>query len=149
MKPAAIKPACRNDISRLPVSGSADRVLECPDRSDGDADPAAGSQETGRIEADPDAFRRARGKHIAGLWGHACRDGLDQGWNVEDEILDRRILTNLAINLRYEPQPAGITDRIGSHDRWPHRRKAVEALSEKPLPVSFCSSREVTSFRMV
>src|SRR5882724_2473615 len=81
-------------------------------------------EEPRRVEADSDARRRARGDDVAGHEGNACRDGGDEGRNVEDQVGELRVLSQLAIDPASDSRRREI-NFIGGDTPGPHGSEGV------------------------
>ena len=65
-----------------------------------------------------------------------ARDRLDQRRDVEDQVGDRRVLPQLAVDVGAQPQARRIRDLVRRDDHRPHRAEPVHALADEPLPVA-------------
>src|SRR4029453_11779365 len=104
-----------------------DGVAERTDTFNLDAHAIAAAQEFGRVEADADSGWRAGGDDVAWIERDAGRDGRDQGWDVEDQVIGRRVLAQLVV---HPAAHAGVrtAELFGAGRPRPHRREVVEDL---------------------
>jgi hypothetical protein len=88
-----------------------------------------------RVQAHAHARWRARGDDVARQQGDAARAGLDQGGNVEDQVLGARVLAQVAVDPAAHPG-VGAVEFVGRHDPRAHGAEGVEALAQVPLLVA-------------
>src|SRR6476469_983972 len=96
-------------------AGSGDAVAQGAESGDGDLADVTADQEPGRVEPDADSGRGAGGDDVAGQQGDPGRDGGDQLGDVEDEVLDRGALADLAVDLGLHLKGLDVTDLVGGH----------------------------------
>src|SRR2546425_7481807 len=124
-----------NVVMSLPSSRlSAKAVVKRPDARDRYRDFIPRLEKAGRIEADPDAGRRAGGDEIAGPQGEARRDRSDQRGDIEDEIAGIGVLPELAVYPAFHLEIVWI-ELVGRRDPGTHRAEGVERLPHEPLLV--------------
>lgn len=79
------------------------------------------------------ARTRARHKHCSLFERSTLRAICDEGWNLEAQIIDSGILSQVAIDPRLQVQLTRVRNNVCGHELWTQRRIRVEALAKVPL----------------
>src|SRR5215471_16691108 len=107
-----------------------DRVAQNADPAiDLDLDDISRLHPQGWLAGKADPFRRARGNHVARRQRRPSRAVRDQGWDVEDQIVDPGVLDFAAVEPRHQVQLGWIGDLVSGDDPRPKPARRVEILA--------------------
>src|SRR4051812_5361886 len=112
---------------------SGDGVLDGAERLDLDADAVARGQAPRRVHRLSDAGRRPGEDDVAGLQGAGLREERDDLGDAEDQVRRGRVLAQLAVDPRAQPQRLRVGDLVGGGDPRAPRAGVVKALGPRPL----------------
>ena len=112
-----------------------DRVRERADAVDLDRDLVAGLQQPLRVAEDADAGRRPGEDQVARLEGRRLRRVADDLVDPEDQVRRRRVLHDVAVQDRADPERVRIAD-VGGRDERADRAERVRRLAARPLAVA-------------
>src|SRR5258708_27946158 len=90
-------------------------------------------QKLRRGAREADGGRCCRRDDVAWLERQHAREGGDDGGDIEEHVLRRIILLELAVHPQCQAQALWVRDLVGSDDPRAERAAAIETLALKPL----------------
>ena len=77
------------------------------------------------------------------------REPLDRDRRRAELLADERVLAQLAVDVRLDPDGLPVGQLVPRDDARPHRAERVEVLAEVACPLWNCTEREPTSLKTV